>query len=98
MAEGTLDLELIMNPGGVPKQLEKLREKLFACNRFKPMIEAERERLASERGKSAFNIKTSLWSRLVQTCEDEVLQTIARALFDQGWKIWTLSGRSSSTG
>ena len=48
------------------------------------------QRLERKGDKHGEGIETSLWSRIVQTCEDEVLSIIDRVLFDLGWDVWAL--------
>eukprot|EP00966_Prymnesium_polylepis_P182568 4229925-Prymnesium_polylepis.1 len=54
------------------------------------MVDAERERLKRESEKSEFGIEASLMSRIVQTCENEVLGIIDRVFFDLGWDTLAL--------
>jgi len=77
-------------PSGLPAQLKELRTAMFECPRFRSMIASERQRLERKGEKHGEAIETSLWSRIVQTCEDEVLSIIDRALFDLGWDVWAL--------
>ena len=72
------------------RELAAIRAELFEHPRFKPMVEAERERLVREGRKPQRKHDTSLWSRIMQTSEDEVLSIIDRALFDLGWDVWAL--------
>ena len=53
-------------------------------------MEAERERLVREGIKPRHKHDTSLWSRIMQTSEDEVLSIIDRALFERGWDVFAL--------
>ena len=71
-------------------ELEAIRAMLFEHPRFKAMVEAERERLVREGRKPRRKHDTSLWSRIMQTSEDEVLSIIDRTLFDLGWDVWAL--------
>ena len=54
------------------------------------MVDLERDRLKRETTKTAFGIDASLMSRIVQTCEDEVLTIIDRTMFDLGWDTLAL--------
>ena len=73
------------------RELEAIRAELFELSRFKPMVEqAERERLVRERLKPRRKHDASLWSRIMQTSEDQVLSIIDRALFDRGWDVFAL--------
>ena len=72
------------------RELEAIRAVLFEHPRFKAMVEAERERLVREGLKPRCKHDTSLWSRIMQTSEDEVLSIIDRALFELGWDVWAL--------
>ena len=54
------------------------------------MVETERERLVREGRKPRHKHDASLWSRIMQTSEDEVLSIIDRALFDRGWDVFAL--------
>ena len=70
------------------KELQTLRAVLFQHPRFKNMIETERARIAKE--KTAHGIEASLMSRIMQTCENEVLCIIDRVCFDMGWDALAL--------
>ena len=73
------------------RELEAIRAELFEHPRFKPMVETERERLVCEGRKPRRKHDASLWSRIMQTSEDEVLSIfIDRALFDRGWDVFAL--------
>ena len=72
------------------RELAAIRAVLFEHPRFKAMVETERERLVREGLKPRHKHDTSLWSRIMQTSEDEVLSIIDRALFDLGWDVWAL--------
>ena len=72
------------------RELEAIRAELFEHPRFKPMVETERERLVRERLKPRRKHDASLWSRIMQTSEDQVLSIIDRALFVRGWDVWAL--------
>ena len=72
------------------RELAAIRAVLFEHPRFKPMVEAERERLVREGRKPRHKHDASLWSRIMQTSEDTVLSIIDRALFDLGWDAWAL--------
>ena len=73
------------------RELEAIRAELFELSRFKPMVEqAERERLVRERLKPRRKHDASLWSRIMQTSEDQVLSKIESALFELGWDVFAL--------
>ena len=72
------------------KELIALRRELFAHPQFKAMVDAERERLKHETSKTEFGIEASLMSRIVQTCENEVLGIVDRVFFDLGWDTLAL--------
>ena len=72
------------------RELAAIRAVLFEHPRFKAMVEAERERLVREGRKPRHKHDTSLWSRIMQTSEDQVLSIIDRALFDLGWDVFAL--------
>jgi hypothetical protein len=72
------------------KELLTLRQELFAHPKFKAMVDAERDRLRREGEKTEFGIEASLMSRIVQTCENEVLGIVDRVFFDLGWDTLAL--------
>jgi len=72
------------------RELLELRTLLFQHPRFKPMIETERAHLEAAREKTAHGIEASLMSRIMQTCENEVLGIIDRVCFDMGWDTLAL--------
>ena len=72
------------------KELKELRSVLFQHQRFKAMVETERARLAAEKEKTEHGIDASLMSRIMQTCENEVLGIIDRVCFDMGWDALSL--------
>ena len=72
------------------RELAAIRAELFEHPRFKAMVETERERLVRERLKPQRKHDASLWSRIMQTSEDQVLSIIDRALFELGWDVFAL--------
>jgi hypothetical protein len=72
------------------KELNALRRELFEHPQFKAMVASERDRLRREGEKTEFGIEASLMSRIVQTCENEVLGIVDRVFFDLGWDTLAL--------
>ena len=72
------------------RQLKTFRDKLLVHPQYKPMVDAERERLRREGEKTENGIEASLMSRIVQTEEDQVLGIIDRTLFDLKWRVLAL--------
>ena len=73
------------------RELAAIRAVLFEDTRFKAMVETERERLVCDRlKKPQRKHDASLWSRIMQTSEDQVLSIIDRALFELGWDVFAL--------
>ena len=72
------------------KELLELRKELFEHPEFKSLVGNEGARLRSESAKSEFGIEASLMSRIVQTCEDEVLRIVDRVFFNCGWDTLAL--------
>ena len=73
-------------------ELAAIRAVLFEDTRFKAMVETERERLVCDPLKKKPQRKhdASLWSRIMQTSEDQVLSNIESALFELGWDVFAL--------
>ena len=75
------------------KELRGFRKLLIGCTRenvsphpkFKGMVDLERGRLTSEGKKDAHAVDASLMSRILQTCEDDVISMVDRHFFDLGW-------------
>ena len=64
-----------------------LRPAIFDCPCFKPMLDHERQRLVMEGQKNKHEIEKSLFSRALQTCENEVLTIIDKCCYDNEWEV-----------
>ena len=67
---------------------QKRREK--EAKRQEAERDTERNRLKRESAKTEYGIEASLMSRIVQTCENEVLSIVDRVFFDLGWDTLAL--------
>ena len=72
------------------EELIVLRRELFVHPQFKGMVDTEWDRLRREGEKKELEIEASLMSRIVQTCENEVLGIVDRVFFDLGWDTLAL--------